>query len=311
MFVGRRVRFSCSSVLLVVAVICFNLALSPLPARAQAQQIRLGDMRVDWYCLQRGYSAWITNNGNDWACTASSGAITILLNQSDYNSICQNFYSNAAAYAVRDRSSSAPALDWSCYAAIPPTATPTLMPTLQATRLGEFQVEWYCNQSGLGVRLINNNADWACTSPNSGVTVFTLNQNDFNQICRQTYHNDAAYAVRDQNRPQAAYNWSCYVNAPLSTSLPVPTATPALQLTRLGEFQVEWYCTERHLGVRIVNNDADWACIDPATNQVSFVLAQQDFDQICKRTYNDQAAFAVHDQSKSLAAYNWSCYTYR
>ncbi len=311
MFVKRLIRFCGVLVLLIMAAISFNLSLNPLPARAQAAQVRLGDLRVDWYCLQRGYSAWITNNGNDWACTASSGAITLMLNLSDFNGICQNFYNNAAAYAVRDRSSSAPALDWSCYATIPPTPTPSFTPTPQATRLGEFQVEWYCNQSGLGVRIINNNTDWACTSPNSDTPVFTLSQNDFNQICRQTYHNDAAYAVRDQNRPQPAYDWSCYVNGASSTSVPVPTIAPSPQLTRLGEFQVEWYCAERHFGVRLTNNDADWACTDPASNQVSFVLTQQDYDQICKRTYNDQTAFAVRDQSKPQQAYNWSCYTYR
>jgi len=168
----------------------------------------------------------------------------------------------------------------------------------------------YCNQSGLGVQIINN-TDWACTAPSSGTPVFTLTQNDFTQICRQTYHNGAAYAVRDQNKPQPAYDWSCYVNGPAPASLPVPTNVPATQLTRLGEFQVEWYCNERHLGVQLTNNDADWACTDQSTNRISFVLAQQDYDKICKRTYNDQAAFAVRDQNKPQAAYNWSCYTYR
>ena len=294
------------------ALIWFTIGLQLLVAAAQGQTLRLGDMRVDWYCLQRGNGAWVINNGADWACTTSSGAVAQVLSPSDYNATCQGFYSNVAAFAVKDRTSAVPALDWSCVVLIPPTPTATPLPI--ATRLGEFRVEWYCNELGLGVRLINNQSDWACTQANSDQILFILGQNDFNKICQRTYNNPDAYALRDQTKPEAAYNWSCYVNSSVSvTPIPLPTLTPtrAPQVTRLGEFQVEWYCTERGYGVQVINNQSDWACTLPGSNQTAFILTQMDFDQICRRTFNDQAAFALRDQNKPQPAYNWSCYVYR
>ena len=94
----------------LIAIVCLATLGRSLPVAAQGQQIRLGDLRVDWYCLQRGYSAWIVNNGANWACTASNGAIVSVLTQPELNSACQGFYRNPAAYAVRDRASTAPAL---------------------------------------------------------------------------------------------------------------------------------------------------------------------------------------------------------
>ena len=296
----------------LIAIVCLAGFGQTLPVAAQGQQIRLGELRVDWYCLQRGYSAWIVNDGTNWACTASNGAIVTVLSQPELNSTCQGFYRNPSAYAVRDRASTAPALDWSCYVLNPATQTP-IPQVLQPSRLGEFQVEWYCNERGLGVRVINNGADWACTQPNNQIS-FTLTQDDFNEICRRTYGNPRAYAMRDQNKPQPAYNWSCYVDVVVTaTRTPFPTAIPTLapRLTRLGEFQVEWYCNERGYGVQLTNNDNDWACTQSTSKQIVFVLSKTDFDQICKRTYNDQTAVAIKDQNKPQGAYNWSCYSSR
>jgi hypothetical protein len=61
---NRYVRlFTC----LLIALVLLSIARHTSPAAAQGQQIRLGELRADWYCLQSGYSAWITNNGGDWA----------------------------------------------------------------------------------------------------------------------------------------------------------------------------------------------------------------------------------------------------
>jgi len=79
-----------------------------------------------------------------------------------------------------------------------------------ATRLGEFQVEWYCNGRGYGVALTNSDRDWACTDKTTGTIIFTLRVADFDSICRSTYNTSGAFAIRDQNRSTQAYNWSCY-----------------------------------------------------------------------------------------------------
>jgi serine/threonine protein kinase len=108
---------------------------------------------------------------------------------------------------------------------IPPTETSTPRTQLRRTpppdnergvvppdsiRLGEFQVEWYCNDRGYGTTLVNNNRDWACTTSTTNRTVaFVLNVADFDAICRRTYHS-RAFAIRDQRKPIPAHNWSCY-----------------------------------------------------------------------------------------------------
>ena len=88
-------------VFLIAALVGLHLPLAVSPSVAQGQHLRLGDMRVDWFCLQRGYGAWIINNGIDWACTSSSGTVTLVLTQTDFSAICQRYYGNPAAYAVR------------------------------------------------------------------------------------------------------------------------------------------------------------------------------------------------------------------
>lgn len=307
----HHARWFIISLITILSVTTFGYN---LPTAAQSQQTRLGDLRVDWFCLQRGYSAWIVNNGQSWGCTAPSGSLVFVLTQLDFNAACQGFFKNPSAYAVRDRTSAVPALDWSCYVLSPPTPTPFPSPVTEPSRLGEFQVEWYCNERGLGVRVINNQADWACINSSTNQVSFVLGQNEFNDICRRTYGNPRAYALRDQNKPQPAYNWSCYVDVVVTatrTPFPTPMPTAIPQLTRLGEFQVEWYCNERGWGVKLINNDSDWACTDPKTNATVQVLSKADFDTICKRTYNDPAAVAIKDQRKPQAAYNWSCYTSR
>lgn len=201
----------------------------------------------------------------------------------------------------------------SSFAPVEPTALPTAVilvatragPTIAppadrstvpagSLRLGEFTVEWYCNEQNYGVMLVNNQSDWACTRGNS--VAFTLTAQDFDNICRAVYGDSSAFAIQDQRKPQAAYNWSCFTYSVSGR-------------TRLGEFQVEPYCNDRGLGIILVNQQSDWACTNQSTGAVVQVLTKQDFDAICRQRYNDPHAFAVRDQQKAIAAYNWSCYT--
>jgi len=370
--------------------------------RAASQGIpqRLGEFQVEWYCNARGLGVTILNNQADWACTHPNGQTAFLLTQVDFDAICQATYRDPRAYALRDQGKPQPAYNWSCYVnIIPPTPTPTPIPT----RLGTFQVEWYCNERGNGVMLTNNNRDWACTNPQNGQITFVLGQNDFNAICQRTYSNPQAFALKDQQQATEAYNWSCYMPAPppvpgivrvgearpdvfctpqgywtgfvngqewaclfpgttntavyirqneftalcrtqfndprafatreafdrvlggyrwgcyvnnaglfpTATPFLLPSPTPIPRLTRLGEFQVEWYCNNQGYGVRLANGDRDWVCTNNQTGQVAFTLSQLDFSRICQVTYKDPYALAIQDQQKSTAAYNWSCYTYR
>jgi hypothetical protein len=97
------------------------------------------------------------------------------------------------------------------------TPDPTIPPIDQrntvppgAERLGEFQVEWYCNNQGYGVILVNNQADWACTERKTNKVVFVLDASDFDKICQTTYNNPDAFAIQDQVKDIKAYTWSCY-----------------------------------------------------------------------------------------------------
>jgi tRNA A-37 threonylcarbamoyl transferase component Bud32 len=93
-----------------------------------------------------------------------------------------------------------------------------------ATRLGTFKVEWYCNQQGYGVILTNGRADWACTDRN-GKVVFVLSPGDFDKICQTTYNFPRAFAIRDQKNAIKAYTWSCFAYA-----LDLGTAAPTAQI---------------------------------------------------------------------------------
>jgi len=77
-------------------------------------------------------------------------------------------------------------------------------------RLGEFQVEWYCNQQGYGVQVVNSNRDWACLFNGTNTIAKILGKNDFDRICQVTYRDPNAIAIKDGNNPTDAYNWSCY-----------------------------------------------------------------------------------------------------
>jgi hypothetical protein len=75
-----------------------------------------------------------------------------------------------------------------------------------------------------------------------------------------------------------------------------------------GEFQVEWYCGARGLGVS--NDNSRWYCNNRGGG-VNFTLSLADFDEICKATYGNASAFAVQDGRNGVPAYNWRCYAPR
>lgn len=72
---------------------------------------------------------------------------------------------------------------------------------------GEFQVEYYCSRRGLNTT--SDTIDWFCVNA-SDVPVITLTQNDFDQICRDTYDVEDAFAQQDGSAPEPAFRWRCY-----------------------------------------------------------------------------------------------------
>ena len=72
---------------------------------------------------------------------------------------------------------------------------------------GEFQVEWYCEQRGY--RPNYDWYDWFCQT-SGGARAFTLSVSDFDAICRATYNNPGAFAIRDGYNQRPAFNWRCY-----------------------------------------------------------------------------------------------------
>ncbi len=137
---------------------------------------------------------------------------------------------------------------------IPPTAVPPALPTSAlptqalvppdnrdvvppgSRRLGEFAVEWYCNDRGHGVALTNGDRDWACTNRNGSVA-FVLASADFDNICQTWYKNPVAFAIRDQQKAILAHNWSCYeyVAAPTATTVPLATPSARTLFPRVGQ----------------------------------------------------------------------------
>lgn len=72
---------------------------------------------------------------------------------------------------------------------------------------GEFQVEYYCSRRGLNTR--SDGIEWYCVNA-TDVPVITLVQSDFDQICRDTYDIDDAFALQDGDASDPAFRWRCY-----------------------------------------------------------------------------------------------------
>lgn len=72
-----------------------------------------------------------------------------------------------------------------------------------------------------------------------------------------------------------------------------------------GEFQVEWYCNR--LGFTTANDSQNWFC-NNRDGGTAFTMTQQDFDTICRITYNNARAFALQTGDSQNPAFNWRCY---
>ncbi|PJF45154.1 MAG: hypothetical protein CUN55_00160, partial [Phototrophicales bacterium] len=66
-----------------------------------------------------------------------------------------------------------------------------------------------------------------------------------------------------------------------------------------GNFQVEGYCS--YIGGQVREDGRNWYC-------GSRQLTISDFDEICRRTYNNSQAAAFLTGNSGYAAYNWRCY---
>ena len=93
---------------------------------------------------------------------------------------------------------------------------------------GEFQVEYYCTDQGWGIN--HNNQDWYCVNRNN-TRVYTLVQQDFDQICQETYNNSTAFAQQISSNQIRAFNWRCFGFSNNNTNS--YTTTGSVNTTRL------------------------------------------------------------------------------
>lgn len=112
---------------------------------------------------------------------------------------------------------------------------------------------------------------------------------------------------------------------PTATPTPSPTVTPLITSTATrapvllsngrgltdgrimnnGEMQIEGYC--QSLGRGTSDNGTDWFCTGAGGNRK---LELDDFNTICRRTYNNPGAFALQGRQASRPSHNWRCYGY-
>jgi hypothetical protein len=79
---------------------------------------------------------------------------------------------------------------------------------------GNFEVEYFCQQLVPGSTVIHDDVNWYCELNNQRVQ---LTEQHFTQICRETYSNPEAFAVRDLDLTTPddsqdsipAFNWRC------------------------------------------------------------------------------------------------------
>jgi Bacterial SH3 domain len=179
-----------------------------------------------------------------------------------------------------------------------------LAQTVNPIKLGGVNVQAYCNAQGHNAALTNSNKDWACVKKSDGSLVFVLGQSDYDTLCRATYGQTGAFALKQGNDPNPAYNWGCYIYPATYDVVNDPNPTQ-----RIGGFSVEAFCNDRGRKAALVNDGNDWGCQNHFSQRVDLVLTESDYNQICRETYHFNA-FARKDGSGSPGAYNWSCYEY-
>lgn len=191
---------------------------------------------------------------------------------------------------------------------------------------GEFEVEGYCTLLDPANQVSENGFNWFCLR--GGQRVRTLTIQDFDEICRRTYNEADALAVQLPGPEPAAYRWRCYVYTitptprPLPTSTPFPTSAPAARLIALdngrglstgavmtnGEFEVEGYCTILNASYGVDRDNDNWFCTQ--NGQRVRTLSPEDFNEICRRTYNRRDAFAAQQGTSTIPVFRWRCYVF-
>lgn len=74
-----------------------------------------------------------------------------------------------------------------------------------------------------------------------------------------------------------------------------------------GEFQVEGYCNILNPSYGVAEDGTDWFCT--FNGQRALTLRQQQFNDICQRTYNNNmSAIAIKVNNGQSPAYQWRCY---
>jgi len=73
-----------------------------------------------------------------------------------------------------------------------------------------------------------------------------------------------------------------------------------------GEFEVEGYCSLRNSNYGVANDFSNWYCTQNGQNVLT--LSGVEFNDICRRTYDDDDAVARQDGTGTIPAYRWRCY---
>jgi hypothetical protein len=75
-----------------------------------------------------------------------------------------------------------------------------------------------------------------------------------------------------------------------------------------GNFEVEGYCGILNPAYGVHEDDVNWFCT--FEGQSALQLRANHFDDICRRTYNNQNAFVVQISTNDNLANSWRCYEY-
>lgn len=73
-----------------------------------------------------------------------------------------------------------------------------------------------------------------------------------------------------------------------------------------GQFEVEGYCSILNSQYGVSEDGTDWYCT--FNGQRALTLRQEQFNDICQRTYNNSNAIAVQVNNGQPRAYQWRCY---
>lgn len=190
---------------------------------------------------------------------------------------------------------------------------------------GEFEVEGYCTLLDSNNQVSENGFNWFCLR--NGQRVRTLTIQDFDEICRRTYNETDAIAIQLPGSEPAAYRWRCYeyTVTPTPPPTPAPTSTPLPSTARLialnggrglttgtvmsnGEFEVEGYCADINSSYGVDRNTNNWFCT--LNGQRVRTLSPEDFNEICRRTYNRSDAFAAQQGTSDIPAFRWRCFVF-